>query len=300
MYKFIITNLFNTYKRNISYISELPFMGPRIKVIKESGETEFYNHSKVQQAIRRAGLSAKAANYVLGKLEPQLYDGITTKKIYMLLYKLIDERKPEVSHKYNLKRALMEIGPAGYEFEDFVARLLTLEGYRTELRQILQGKCVSHEIDIVAANRGDVFMTECKFHSSGGIKTRIQDALYTYARFLDLVEGAKLGRCRKFTKPWLISNTKFSNDVKDYAACAGFPLLGWHYPMEKSLEHFIEKRKCYPVSVIPMSRKILAKLLRKKIVTVFDLPESPVKLEEITGVTKKTAKSILEKAEYAR
>lgn len=272
----------------------------KIKVIKESGEVEFYNHSKVQQAIRRAGLSAKAAKDVLGKLEPQLYDGIKTKKIYSILFSLIEERKPEVSHKYNLKRALMEIGPAGYEFEDFIARLLSLEGYRTELRQFIPGKCVTHEIDVVAAKNGDVFMVECKFHTSGGIKTRIQDALYTYARFLDLKEGAKLGKCRDFKLPWLISNTKFSNDVKDYAACTGFPLLGWHYPQENSLEQLIEKRKCYPVSVIPMSHAVLTKLLRKKIVTVFDLPESPAKLVEIAGIAKATAKNILEKAEYAR
>jgi hypothetical protein len=296
----MITNVFILLQKEFKLSFPIQLMGRRIKVVKESGEIEYYNHSKVQHAIRRAGLSARAAKDVLDRLEPRLYDGITTKKIYRLLYKLIDERKPEVSHKYNLKRALMEIGPAGYEFEDFVSRLLTLDGYRTELRQYLQGKCVQHEIDIVAAKNGQVFMSECKFHSSGGIKTRIQDALYTYARFLDLQAGAKLGRCRKFSKPWLISNTKFSNDVKDYATCMGFPLLGWHYPLENSLEHLIEKRKCYPVSVIPMSRKVLEKLLKKKIVTVFDIPESAAKLEEITGVTTKTAKNILEKAEYAR
>jgi hypothetical protein len=143
-------------------------------------------------------------------------------------------------------------------------------------------------------------MVECKFHSSGGIKTRIQDALYTYARFLDLQAGAKLGKCRDFSKPWLISNTKFSNDVKDYAECTGFPLLGWHYPFENSLEQLIEKRKCYPVSVIPMSRKVLGNLLQKKIVTVFDIPESAQRLMDITGISKKTAQNILEKAEYAR
>lgn len=272
----------------------------KIKVVKESGDTEFYNHSKVQHAIRRAGLSPKAAKDVLSRLEPQLYDGITTKKIYAILFGLIEERKPEVSHKYNLKRALLEIGPAGYEFEDFIGRLLTLEGYRTELRQQISGKCVSHEIDVVATRNGDTFMCECKFHNSGGMKTRIQDALYVYARFLDLQQGARLGKCRKFKLPWLISNTKFSSDVKDYAECTGFPILGWHYPFENSLEQLIEKRKCYPVSVIPMPRKVLGRLLEKKIVTVYDIPESVQKLVDVTGVAKKTAQNILEKAEYAR
>jgi hypothetical protein len=272
----------------------------KIHVIKESGESEPYNHTKVQRAIRRAGLSPKATKDVLFELEAQLYDGMSTKKIYAILYNLIEKRKPEVSHKYNLKRALLEIGPAGYEFEDFTARLLSLDGYRTELRQILQGRCVSHEVDVVAADHDEVFMVECKFHSSGGLKCRSKEALYTYARFLDLKEGSKAGTCRNFTKPYLVCNTKFSSDAKDYARCIGFPLLGWHYPFDRGLETLIEQRKCYPVTVIPMSHRVREKLLKNKIVTVFDLPESPKKLEEIAGISLKTAKNILEKAEYAR
>ena len=114
------------------------------------------------------------------------------------------------------------------------------------------------------------------------------------------MEGAKLNRCRKFSKPWLICNTKFSSDVEDYAACMGFPLLGWHHPYERGLERMVEERECWPVSVIPMHRTVLEKLLAKKLVTVLDVPESPEKLAEITGISLPIAKQIIEKAEYAR
>jgi hypothetical protein len=271
-----------------------------INVRKESGDSELYDRKKVEDAIRRAGITSKAAREVLAEFEPKLYNGITTNEIYSALFRIIDKKRPEAAHKYNLKRALTDLGPAGYEFEDFVSRLLALDGYRTEVRQMLEGKCVSHEIDVVAVDHGETYMIECKFHNSGGIKCRIQTALYTYARFLDLVEGAKLGRCRKFTKPWLVCNTKFSGDVIDYATCMGFPLLGWHYPFESGLERLIEERECWPVTVIPMSRTVAVKLLEKKIVTVFDLPESPSKLVDIAGVSFPTAKAILERAEYAR
>ena len=271
-----------------------------IMVRKESGESEPYDRKKVEDALRRAGLSAKVAHDALAEFEPKLYDGITTKEIYGALFRIVDKKRPEVAHKFNLKRALTDLGPAGYEFEDFTARLLSLEGYRTEVRQILEGKCVSHEIDVVAANKDSTCMIECKFHNSGGIKCRVQTALYTYARFLDLVEGAKLGRCRRFTRPWLVCNTKFSTDVVDYATCMGFPLLGWHYPFERGLERLIEEHKCWPVTVIPMSRNVAEKLLEKKIVTVFDLPESPAKLAEATNISLPTAKQITERAEYAR
>jgi hypothetical protein len=49
-----------------------------------------------------------------------------------------------------------------------------------------------------------------------------------------------------------------------------------------------------------MSKNILMKLLEKKIVTVFDIPESPDKLVELTGISHPTAKNIIERAEYAR
>ncbi len=273
-----------------------------ITVKKESGETEPFDPKKVEDSLRRIGLSQKASKEAISELEPKLFNGISTREIYSIMFRIIDKERPEAAHKYNLKRALTDLGPAGHEFEDFTAKLLSLEGYRTEVRQTLEGKCVSHEVDVVAASdRRGTFMIECKFHNSGGIKCRIQTALYTYARFLDLVEGAKLGRAaRKFTKPWLVCNTKFSTDVVDYATCMGFPLLGWHFPYERGLERIIEERECWPVSVIQMHRTVLEKLLAKKIVTVFDIPESAEKLVAIAGIPLSAAKQIVERSEYAR
>jgi hypothetical protein len=272
----------------------------QIWVVKESGERERFSAQKARIALRRVGLSLKESDIILQKLHPKLHDGITTKKIYALLYGLVEDTKPEASHKYNLKRALFDIGPEGYEFEDFIGRLLSLEGYRTELRQTLQGKCVTHEVDVVAAKDGEAYNIECKFHNQPGAKCRIQTVLYVYARFLDLKEGSKKGICRNFTKPWLITNTKFSDDVISYAECMEIPLLGWRYPFKASLETLIDRHKCYPVTVVPMHRDVLGRLLAKKIVTVFDIPESPQKLADISGIPIAKAKEIVEKAQYAR
>ena len=271
-----------------------------ISVVKEGGEREKFSAGKVKNALRRAGLSAKESDGVLRRLHTKLYDGITTKRIYGIVYELVDDMRPEVSHKYNLKRALLDIGPNGYEFEDFIGKLLSLQGYRTELRQMLRGGCVTHEIDVVAAKDGEAYSVECKFHNQPGAKCKIQTALYVYARYLDLAEGAARGTCRKFTKPWLITNTKFSEDVVRYAECMGMPLLGWRYPLRDSLESRIDKTKCYPVTVINMNADILRRMLDRKIVTVFDIPESASKLAEITGIPHARAADIVERAAYAR
>jgi len=271
-----------------------------ITVVKENGAKERYDQTKVRDALRRAGLSAKAADEVIGKLEQKLFDGITTKKIYQMVYGFVEELKPELSHRYNLKRALLEIGPAGYGFEDFTSELLSLEGYRTEVRQVLQGRCVTHEIDVIAAKGDETYLIECKYHNQAGTRCSIQTALYVYARFLDLSEGAKLGRCRKFTGPWLATNTKFSEDVVKYALCMGIPLLGWHQPLDSGLEVRIDRTKCYPITVIPMSADIAGRLLARKIITVFDIPESAEKLVSISSISMARARDIVERAGYAR
>ena len=271
-----------------------------IWVVKEDGTKEPFRDDKVKNALRRAGLSPKEVKEAIAELHPKLYNGITTNKIYSLTYQMLEEMKPEVSHVYNLKRALMDIGPEGYDFEDFMAKLLSLQGYTTEVRQMISGKCVSHETDILARKGGKTFMIECKFHNQPGTKCRIQTALYVYARYLDLVDGAKLGRCVDITKPWLITNTKFSEDVIAYAECVEMPLLGWRYPFKESLEAMIDKTKCYPISVIKMGNDNLRRLLSKKIITISDIPDSPERLADITGIPLAKSREIIEHAQYAR
>jgi hypothetical protein len=272
----------------------------QIIVVKESGEREPFSPKKAREALRRAGLGGKESEEVMHRLQSKLYDGIPTKRIYSILFELIDEVRPEVSHRFNLKRALFEIGPEGYEFEDFIGRLLGLRGYDTELRQILQGKCVTHEIDVVATKAGKTFAVECKFHNLPGAKCKIQTILYVYARYLDLRAASALGRGRDITNPWLVTNTKFSEDVIRYAECMELPLLGWRYPLHQSLEGLIDRTRCYPVSVIPMSHEVLRKLLHRKIVTISDVPESPQKLADLTGIPPAKAREITERAQYAR
>lgn len=280
-----------------------PSLGDRLEeifVTKEGGEKEKFSAGKVKNALRRAGLGAKDIDEVLHRLHAKLYDGISTKRIYAIVYELVDDMRPEVSHRYNLKRALLDIGPEGYEFEDFIGKLLALQGYRTELRQTLQGGCITHEIDVVAAKDSEAYMIECKFHNQPGAKCKIQTVLYVYARYLDLAEGAAKGVCRKLTKPWLITNTKFSEDVVKYAECMELPLLGWRYPLRDSLESRIDKTKCYPVSVLNMGNDILRRLLARKIITVFDIPESAARLQEIADIPHARAVEIVERAQYAR
>ncbi len=120
---------------------------------------------------------------------------------------------------------------------------------------------MSHEIDIVAEepmpkekHPADIPMTyliEVKYHNARGVKTDVKEAMYAYARVLDVQEGKK-------SVPygtWLVTNTKFTENAKRYGACRGVRLTGWRHAhpggIEESLERLIEHWGLYPVTIFP-------------------------------------------------
>jgi len=268
-------------------------MGKPIIVIKADGSKEEFNPQKVIDAVMRTGVSEAEAQLVIERLTPRLYNGIPTNKIYQNVFKILRHLEPNASTKYNLRNALFELGPAGYVFESFIIKLLSKNGFVAQKGGILVGKCIKHEVDGIASNGKETYMIECKFHNSPTIKSHSQEALYTYARFLDLQQGAEKGLSPKFTKPWLISNTKFTTDVIDYAKCIGMKLLGWRYPVEGGLEKMIEESKCYPVTIFNSGKRINANLFKNGIITIEDLPKNENELIKLGGMTGSNAKQII-------
>ena len=275
-------------------------MEEEIWVTKEDGTKEKFEPEKVRRAVRRSGLNKKESDEVLKRLRPHLKAGITTKQIYSRVYGIIRKLRPEVTHRYNLKRALLLLGPSGYDFEDFTGKLFACMGYQAEIRQIPIGKCVTHEIDVLARKGKEKLMVECKFRNEPGTKCRIQTALYIYARFLDLRDGAKIYKKHPFTQACLVTNARFSQDTIDYAKCMGMRLIGWRYPFHESLEVLIDRTKAYPISVIKMNLHTLHTLLKRGLVTVQDVPASPKELADLTGISLSNARRIAKEAEVAR
>lgn len=271
-----------------------------ITVIKKDGTKEKFKPAKVRRALRRSGLSTKEAETTLKLLYPKLRDGMSTRQIYSKLYSIIRSLRPEKKYRFNLKQALIKLGPAGYFFEDYTAKLFQCLGYETELRAIPIGRCVTHEVDVIAKKGREKMMVECKFRNEPGTRCRIQTALYIYARFQDLAEGARLHSKIPFTKPCLATNAKFSTDVLKYAECMGMRLLGWAYPRDGSLEILADRTKCYPISVISMKQHTLRTLLKNGFIVVGDIPENPEELAKATGISISNARRIVNEAREAR
>ncbi len=223
-----------------------------MNITKASGETEVYRRDKFANSLLKAGVPLDICEKIGRKIEHKLKPGFATEKIHTLTSEYLLKENPVFSARYNLKKAIMELGPAGFLFERYLAALLKEYGYKVKVDQILEGTCISHEIDLVAQRGGQHFFIEAKYHNSRGVKTDVTVALYSYARFLDLKEATeKKEAIQALHEAWLITNTKFTYKAIEYGECKGMKMTGWHYPKTESLEMLIEQKSLYPLTVLP-------------------------------------------------
>ncbi len=109
-----------------------------IYVVKASGDRVIFDQDKLIRSLDKAGAGQDIITDVLSGLENQLYDGITTQKIYRQAYKILNKLSKRRAGRYKLKEAIFELGPSGYPFEIFVGELLKNQGYRVEVGIIVQ------------------------------------------------------------------------------------------------------------------------------------------------------------------
>ncbi len=267
-----------------------------IYITKASGETALFSTEKLRHSLSRSGADEETINKIIHEVQAMLYEGITTKKIYKLAFGLLKKQSRPVAAKYKLKQAIMELGPSGFPFEQFVAALLNHQGYAVKVGEIVKGKCVNHEIDVIAEKENQHFMIECKYHNQLGTISNVKIPLYIQARFKD-VEAAWVnipGHGTKFHQGWVVTNTRFSDDAKQYGACAGLKLIGWDYPFKENLKDMIDSMGLYPITCLTTLKKNeKIDLLDKKVVLCKEICQNP-KLLKSVGVSEERIKGILE------
>jgi hypothetical protein len=267
-------------------------------VTKASGEILPFSQEKLKRSLLRAGATEDLTDTIIGELTPQLYEGVPTKKIYKWAIRALKNKSKKVAGKYQLKRAIMELGPSGYPFEKFIGEILKKQGYATQVSKIVQGKCVSHEVDVVAEKDDHHFMIECKYHNQPGTVSDVKIPLYIQARFKD-VEAAWSqlpGHSGKFHQGWVVTNTRFTVDAIQYGNCAGLKLLGWDYPANNSLRVQIDKLGLYPITCLTsLTKHEKQMLLDRRIVLCQEICNNDILLTEI-GVNSARINTIMSEA----
>lgn len=248
-----------------------------IPIVKADGSVEPFKISKLETSLRRAKVPKKEIEQVVTEIMSHITEGITTDDIYRKVYSHLQKVERASAARYSLRRALFDLGPSGFPFEDFVAEIFRAKGYRTRTGVFLKGRCSNHEIDVLAEKRMERIGAELKFHNSPGVKTDLKIALYVHARFEDIKQHAQSTTgAVEITRPLLITNTKFTRNAIDYASCAGLDLIGWSYPRKENLEKLILETGLHPLTCLTtLSTQEKRRFLEHKIVLCKTLQDNP-------------------------
>ncbi len=223
-------------------------------VLKAGGKKEYFNKKNIERSLAAVGLDAKIAKGLADEVSLRFKKTVSSDEIFRYVILRLKSYGPEFLGKYNLRRAIMNLGPTGYPFEKYVGKILEEYGYKVKTNQIVQGVCVKHEIDVIARKDKSHFIVECKYHNTPGGRSDLKVALYVWARFLDIKQRWESDP--KHDQPlihgvWLMTNTRCTSEAIDYGNCVGMLVTGWGYPKGMSLEELIHQKKLYPINIFP-------------------------------------------------
>ncbi|MCK0131745.1 restriction endonuclease [Flavobacteriaceae bacterium F08102] len=239
-----------------------------VEIIKSSGKKVRFSLDKLRSSLKKSGADRQTVNQIIEMVQSELYEGITTREIYNRAFALLKKKDRFLASKYKLKKAIYELGPTGFPFERFIEAILKHTGYRTTVSEVLQGKCVKHEIDVVAHNNRNTIVVECKFHSEEGRNCNVKVPLYIASRYLDVKSHWDTkNRETNLEAGWVVTNTRFTVDAIQYGKCAGLYLLSWDYPKNNGLRDRIDRLGLYPITVSTLlTRREKQFLLSKNVV----------------------------------
>jgi len=261
-------------------VSRPTTVAARVLIKKADGEEEPFDPAKLEKSLELAGASstarARIAARIMREIENAVIGGVertkrksdvfgfssrgagnlapeeakfTTEEIYRRAFDILrKEEAPPVAARYSVKRAVFELGPSGFPFEQFLAEVLRAHGWKTRTGVALTGRCAPHEVDVVAEKGGKRVGIEAKFHNDAGGKTDIKDALYVHARYEDLKNTPEASS--RVDEGWLITNTRFTRNAIRYAQCSNLTLIGWDYPHGRNLYSLIEEARVHPLTCL--------------------------------------------------
>lgn len=266
-----------------------------MKVTKFSGEVVAFDKDKLKKSLLKSGATEVDVFHVLDAIEKELFDGIPTKKIYKMAFQLLKKISNVHAAKYNLRTAIMALGPAGFYFEKFIAKVFEMEGFEILTNLTLNGKCVSHELDVLLKKEDIIDMVECKFHGNQDAKTDVKVPMYILSRFNDLAvkEYNLFNKTSKISKCRIVTNSRFTEDAVQFAKCSNLELLSWNYPVGNSLKNKIDFYHVYPVTALTtLTLFEKDKLLTQNIITARELLANKDWLTKI-GLSQNQIKNVL-------
>lgn len=243
-----------------------------MEIKKSGGGYQSFDPTKLCDSIKKAGAPGHVADNICEIVQQKIKPGASSSNIFREALRHLVKEDLDIAARYSLRRGINSLGPAGFLFEQYVEAVLRSHGFKTRRNVIMKGKCVTHEIDIVAEKGDKSYLVEAKYRNEEGIRTHIDQVMYAEAKVKDINNNSLNKKKKKHYLPWLITNTKFTDNSINYAKCYGLELTGWTYPKKNSLEDMVVKNKVYPVTVIPsITKPALEEVAKRGMILAQDL-----------------------------
>lgn len=249
-----------------------------MKVTKKNGELVDFDVEKFSSSLRSSGTADSVIEKIVKNIQANIYDGISTHELYKKAFDELKSISRSSAARYSLKKALLGLGPAGYAFEEWVARVFRFLGYRTETEQLIRGHAVTHEADVIAQKGNRTFWVECKFRNDEDTRISVTTPMYVLSRIKDIsgIRYRLFDSETEFTDGWLITNSYFTTDSIDFSEYYGLKLLSWDYPKNHSIKNLVDDNSLYPVTCLTtLTQEEIHLLLGHKCLLVSELVDNP-------------------------
>lgn len=255
-----------------------------MRVRKYSGQLVDFKPNSLRNSLSRSGANEDEVNRVFNEIGSKLYDGISTRELYELAFDHLKQVRTTFAARYSLKKALRDLGPEGYYFEKWVARIYQEEGYESVTGQVIQGHAVTHEIDVIAVKDSKMLAIECKFRNDIDAKISVTTPMYFMSRVKDIkgLTYTFFNKKLEVNEGWLVTNAYFTLDSIKFGLYHKMNLLSWDYPKENSLKLKVDNNGEYPITCLTtLTDTEKQQLLKAQCVLVKDIIREPEYLDAI-------------------
>lgn len=255
-----------------------------MKIKNNYGDLVEFDVTKLEKSLRNAGASEADIIRISAIITPNCFEGITTKQLYKMAFDELKALPNAVAARYSLKKGLLDLGPAGFYFEQWISRVFQALGYITETSQHIKGHAVTHEADVIAHKDNRTYWMECKFRNSDEAKISVTTPMYVLSRIKDIsnINYNVCGTTTQFTDGWLVTNAYFTSDSIDFGEFYKLKMLSWDYPKGKSIRNLVDANVLYPITCLTtIDDDKKAVLLEKGCVLVKELVDNPKFLETL-------------------
>lgn len=270
------------------------------KVKKHSGELTDFDIEKLRLSLSKSGASDIEIEEVLECMQPEIHDGITTKALYKLAFRQLKKVNGTFAARYSLKRALRDLGPAGYYFEKWTSKFLQSYGYETIDNQLIDGHAVTHEADVIACKDEKLLWIECKFRNTVDAKISVTIPMYLLSRIKDISDKTYhlFDKERQFDQGWLITNAYLTSDSILFGEHYGIRMLSWDYPAKNSIKNLVDQKALYPITCLTtIAKREKDYLLEKNCVLVKDIWTNPEILKDNNVINHRNTGKIMKEVE---